>query len=228
MGSHDLARETISVVLPVFNGARFVSAAIESVLGQEHPQLELIVVDDGSTDETAAIARRYPVRYVYQRNQGPPLARNRGLAHTSGAIVSFCDADDMWAEDKLARQMPLLDRADVVIGYSQIMGTESDPFLLPSLNCALFRRQVFDRLGGFDPTLAYSDDLDWYMRAREADISMVLHRDVVLYHRRHRDNLTNNIQRRDEFQLLMLKKSLDRRRASGQLAQPLFSEFLDA
>lgn len=219
--------ETVSVILPVFNGARFIAAAIESVLGQPQ-QLELIVVDDGSTDDTAAIAQCYPVRYLYQSNQGPQHARNRGIAEASGDIIAFCDADDMWAADKLLCQLPLLNRADVIIGYSQIMGTDAAPFLLPSLNCALFRKQLFADVGGLDPTLPYSDDLDWYMRAREAGVAILLHKDVVLYHRRHANNLTNDIARRDYFHLMMLKKSLDRRRQSGQLDQPQFSEFLDS
>lgn len=215
----------LSVIVPVFNGARFLAAALESVLAQLPPAAELIVIDDGSTDDTAAVAGRYPLRYLYQPNQGPQVARNHGLALATGDVIAFCDADDCWAADKLAVQLPLLDAADVVIGWSQIIGGQSPPFLLPSLNCAVMRRRVFDQIGRFDPALPYSDDLDWYMRAREAGVALRLHQAVVLLHRRHADNLTNDIARRNHFQLLMLKKSLDRRRQSGRLAQPQFGEF---
>src|SRR4051794_12323832 len=85
---------TVSVVIPCFNQGRFLPDALESVLAQTFPAAEIVVVDDGSTDETAAAARRYPnVRCIRQRNRGLASARNTGLMHTAGECVVFLDAD---------------------------------------------------------------------------------------------------------------------------------------
>ena len=89
----------ISAIIPAYNAERYISQAIESVLAQPYRPIEIVVADDGSTDGTAAIAKSYSaVRYVYQPNQGPPVARNAGLAHSSGELIAFLDADDFWPQ----------------------------------------------------------------------------------------------------------------------------------
>ena len=127
--------EQISVILPVYNGERFLAEAIGSVLGQTLPPHEIIVVDDGSTDSTAQIvadlaaAAAVPLRYVYQENQGPAAARNHGIRLAQGELIAFQDADDLWSAEKLVTQAALLRRypqAHAVIGYSQIAFTSSD------------------------------------------------------------------------------------------------------
>ena len=87
----------VSVVIPVFNGERFLREAVESVLVQKHSPVEIIVVDDGSIDGTAGVARSFPetVRYVHQTNQGPAAARNRGIEQARGSLIAFADADDL-------------------------------------------------------------------------------------------------------------------------------------
>lgn len=98
---------TISVVIPCYNGARFLRETLESVRAQTYPVLEVLVVDDGSTDDSAAIAESYggPVRVLRQRNQGESVARNRGLDEAQGAWVAFLDADDLWKPEKLEWQL---------------------------------------------------------------------------------------------------------------------------
>ena len=97
----------ISCVIPVFNGERYLGEALESVLAQSYQPLEVIVVDDGSTDETAEVARRYGerVRYVWQPNAGETAARNLGLTAAHGEFIAFLDADDVWDSEKLERQI---------------------------------------------------------------------------------------------------------------------------
>ena len=91
----------ISVVIPTYNSARYLADSIDSVLNQTLTPLEVIVVDDGSTDETSHVVRRYqdrgPIRYFYQDNSGPSTARNRGIAESRGDLIAFLDADDIWA-----------------------------------------------------------------------------------------------------------------------------------
>lgn len=102
----------ISVVIPAFNSERCISRAIESVMSQTFSDYEIIVVDDGSTDGTADIVKKFGdrVRYVYQQNAGPASARNAGLKIASGQWIAFLDADDEWLPDKLQQQVELLDR----------------------------------------------------------------------------------------------------------------------
>ena len=101
---------TVSVVIPCYNGASFLRETIDSVLNQTHPALEVIVVDDGSTDDSAAIAASYgpPVRVIRQKNQGQSAARNRGMDEAQGEWVGLLDADDRWVPNKLERQFDAL------------------------------------------------------------------------------------------------------------------------
>jgi len=103
---------TVSVIIPAYNAAEFIGAAIESVLSQEVHADEILVIDDGSTDNTASIVRAYggPVRYIGQANGGPARARNRGLVESRGHYVAFLDADDLWSADKLRRQVGFMER----------------------------------------------------------------------------------------------------------------------
>ncbi|WAT19303.1 glycosyltransferase family A protein [Aurantiacibacter sp. MUD11] len=221
------------MIMPVFCGEKFIEEAIGSVLAQPSDWIEeIIVVDDGSTDATAAIVKacRGPIRYVYQDNSGPQHARNTGLALAKGNAVAFLDADDIWTPDKLALQLPLLEEADVVLGQTKILDDpDSAPFILPSLCCALMRKSAFDRIGNFDTELEYSDDLDWYLRAKEEELVFRVHKDTVLKHRRHENNLTKNKSKTEHYHLLMLLKSVKRRKGKGITEMPGFSDltFLD-
>ena len=99
---------TVSAIITTYNYGRFIEGAIDSVLHQTRPPDEVVVVDDGSTDDTAAIVARYRsrgVRYIYQQNAGAGSARNRGIQATSGELVAFLDADDRWLPDKIALQL---------------------------------------------------------------------------------------------------------------------------
>ncbi|HEX8362149.1 MAG TPA: glycosyltransferase [Longimicrobium sp.] len=99
---------TISVVIPSYNRAPLITATVESILAQTLPPTEVIVVDDGSSDDTAAVCARLPVRYVPQANTGLPGARNRGIREARGEWIAFCDSDDLWHPRKLELQMAAL------------------------------------------------------------------------------------------------------------------------
>jgi glycosyltransferase involved in cell wall biosynthesis len=220
----------VSVIIPVLNGERFLAAAVASVQRQRYPSIEVIVVDDGSTDSTAAVADSLGagVRCIRQANAGPPAARNRGLEEARGALIAFLDADDLWAENKLEVQSERLfgdPELDVVMGTTQLFRprtategptvageAEPAPVLLLSLGSALFRREVFDRVGRFDPSQRMDDDVDWFLRALEAGARILPLPHVVQYYRRHDRNITNAREVDRRFFLIALKKSLDRRR----------------
>jgi len=226
-------KKLVSIIIPVYNGERYLGAAIESIMNQNHLPDEVIVVDDGSVDNTDLVARQYneSVIYVRQENRGPAAARNRGLSMAQGDIVGFLDADDLWPENKLSLQLSILTKSpslEINIGFTQRIklrkreDNESpfdkwmDPFFTLLLGAAVFRKTVFEKVGLFDETLYYGEDVDWFMRAREQNVSMMVIEHVVLLYRMHKSNMTGNALARDSYFLKALKKSLDRRRLEGE------------
>lgn len=224
-----MSRSNISVIIPVYNGERFLEAAISSVLGQANTMLELILVDDGSTDGTPQIAARMGnrVKYVRQDNQGPPAARNHGLRLACGDIIGFLDADDVWMPRKLDLQLSILQQntqCDIVWGRTQIampagpiersvsFASYGDPAYYASLAACLFRRRAFDRLGNFNIAQRHGDDLDFFARAKEAGLNIHRHVDTVLEYRRHDKNITNDVALDAKYLVGAVKRSLDRKR----------------
>ncbi len=104
------AAATVAVVIPAWNAGRWIAATLDSVLAQSYRPLDIVVVDDGSTDDTAAVVARYAptVRYLHQRNQGQAAARNHGVSASRGEFIAFLDSDNLWLPDKLAHQVALL------------------------------------------------------------------------------------------------------------------------
>jgi glycosyltransferase involved in cell wall biosynthesis len=212
----------VSVVIPVFNGERFLREAVQSVLDQQYSPLEIVVVDDGSTDNTAIVARDLPepVRYLHQTNQGPAAARNRGIEQAQGSLIAFADADDLWPAGKLESQLPLLikdPQIDIVLGrIQQVILSEAHEFgetaFSVNLGSAVIRKSVFERIGLFDETMRYSEDVDWFMRARESGAAIVTIDAVTLLYRQHEQNMTRGKSTAELNVLKALKKSLDRRR----------------
>ena len=234
----------ISVIIPAYNGEIFLAEGIDSIERQHYAPLEIIVVDDGSTDNTAQIAQSFNrVRYVYQPNSGGPAkGRNRGLDLAQGEFIAFLDQDDLWPDHKLKTQVTYLanhPHLDMVLGQVQIMRfmefvddqphfeATSEDWANLLLGSGLYRKGVFEKVGRFDETLSISDDLDWIMRARELMVSMVIMEEVTLFYRLHQHNTINNTAARQHDFLMTLKKSLDRRRQgqNATLSVPQFSDF---
>jgi glycosyltransferase involved in cell wall biosynthesis len=218
----------VSVVIPVFNGERFLREAVRSVLDQQYAPLEIIIVDDGSTDGTATVARSLPatVRYLHQPNQGPAAARNRGIEQAQGGLIAFADADDLWPPAKLELQLPYLINdpgVEIVMGRVQLLsetGLTESAFSV-NLGCAVIRKSVFDRVGLFDETMRYSEDVDWFMRARESGAAIMTIDAVTLFYRQHEQNMTRGKSTSELNVLKALKRSLDRRRERASVAAAL-------
>jgi glycosyltransferase involved in cell wall biosynthesis len=219
----------VSVVIPVFNGERFLREAAESVLAQKYAPIEILIVDDGSTDGTENVARSLPenVRYLHQTNKGPSAARNRGIEHAQGTLIAFADADDLWPAAKLDLQLPYLIKdpaTEIVMGriqqvrlaetvHGQIQAEEfGEPAFSVNLGSTIIRKSVFERVGMFDETMRYSEDVDWFMRAREAGAAIKTIDAVTLFYRQHDENMTRGKSTYQLNILKTLKKSLDRRR----------------
>ena len=203
----------VSVVVPVHDGERFLAEALDSITAQREVDVELVVVDDGSTDGSAALAERLVAahgRGVVQRQsqRGVAAARNAGVRLATAPLVAFCDQDDVWYQDKLAQQTRYLDEhPDVgVVRVRQepfLDGVdEPPPWLVPDklygdlggvLPCSgLFRREVFDVVGFFDETKPGSDDTDWIMRSRHRGVDVALLANVLIRRRIHPGNLSHD------------------------------------
>jgi glycosyltransferase involved in cell wall biosynthesis len=215
----------VSVIIPAYNAQDTLPATLESVRQQTCAPLEVIVVDDGSTDGTAGLVAGAggPIRYQWQANRGPGAARNQGLALAIGELVAFLDADDLWPSHSLAvLRAHLVERPEVQIvqGYIQDLWPAAEgeetvlgpPRLAFNLGSALFRRSVFAQAGGFDPDLRHGEDIDFWVRAQERGISPLVVKEATLYYRRKLSSRIDDKQEHYSHLLHTLKRSLDRSR----------------
>ncbi len=220
----------VTVVIPVFNGAKYLGEAIESVLAQTYRPIDVVVVDDGSSDGSAAVARRFAaVRCCVQLHAGPGAARNRGVGLARGRFLAFLDADDVWTPEKLERQMAAL-RADptrdMVLGHiRQFHSPDLDDAARRRLTGAgdvlagfaagtlLVERESFVRVGPFTTAGRVGEFIDWYARAMEHGLKSLMLPEVVLLRRIHATNTVIRERGARTDYARILKASLDRRRA---------------
>jgi len=230
----------VSCIVPVFNGERYLGEALDSILAQTYCPLEVAVVDDGSTDGTAAVVASYGdrVSYLRQPNAGPAAARNRGLGAARGELIAFLDADDLWHPEKLARQMARFEaRPELEFCVAHVQNfwvpelrDEGERFRnhrrgqpLPGYCCdaLVARRVLFEKVGLFDPGLPHADYTDWFVRAAEHGAISELLPEVLVYRRLHQTNLSRSHAATSREQYLrFLKASLDRRRGRNAAAGP--------
>ena len=205
----------VSVVIPCFNQGHYLGEAIESVLAQTHRELELIVVDDGSADNSYEVAARYPgVRRLRQRNSGVAVARNRGLAESRGAYAVFLDADDRLLPNALAvgvNELMSNPQAAFAAGRPRDIGRDGDVvreamqplvtrdhYLKLLEECfiwsgasVVYRRQPFEAVGGFNEQRAAADDYELYLKLARS-YPVICHDAMVTEYRRHGSNTTRN------------------------------------
>jgi glycosyltransferase involved in cell wall biosynthesis len=227
----------ISIIVPVYNGRAYLADALRCIRLQDYDPLEIIVVDDGSTDGSGDIATDFggEVNCIRQNNQGAAAARNHGLRLASGDMIAFLDSDDLWPQQTLKLLATYLTdhpETEAVMGRVQYMRrvanaegkfmfeTFADPCLALNLGAGLYRRSVLDKIGPFDDALRIGEDIDWFMRARERAIALTFVDQVTLLYRRHDSNMTLARDAAHADLARALKKSLDRRRQKGE-AEPL-------
>ena len=220
----------VTAVIPVYNGQRYLAEAIDSVLAQDYGAVEGLVIDDGSTDGSAEIARSYGghIRYYYQPNGGLSAAQNAGVAGARSEFIAYLDCDDLWVPGKISLQMEVFrvqPEADMVFGhveqfYSREPGEEhtGDLPVAPevmagySTGTMLARLDVFKVAGLFSSEFRVGEFLDWYARANDAGLVSVMLKDVLLKRRIHADNMgVRDRDKRGDY-LRVFKASLDRRR----------------
>ncbi len=223
----------VSCIVPVFNGEAYLGEALDSILAQTWRPLEIIVVDDGSTDGSAALAEAYGavVRVIKQANAGCAAARNAGLAAATGDFVAFLDADDVWHPEKLNRQMARFEaRPDLDYTVTHVQNfwqddareeeelhrgqKRSQPIPGYVHGTLLCRRGSFDTLGPFETGVNHGDAVVWFLRARESGAKGELLADVLMRRRLHAGNRSRiYAQRSRDTFVAILKQSLDRKRA---------------
>jgi glycosyltransferase involved in cell wall biosynthesis len=200
----------ISVVMPSYNAARFLPEALASVAAQTHPANEVIVVDDGSTDNTLAQLQNHPnVRVISQANAGPAAARNTGVAHASGDLIAFLDADCIYYPERLARHHAL-HQADTTLAFSvseleeRFEGgleapwwsatrlTSAEGRYRISLPGMMIRRHDFLALSGFNPNLRTGEDTEFIARLCDLGYRKGHIAEVLGATRIHGDNLSAN------------------------------------
>lgn len=223
----------VSVIIPTYNYGRFVGEAVQSALDQTLPPSEIIVVDDGSTDDTQQVLARFGnrIRVVRQENQGVAVARNTGVAHATGDLLAFLDADDLWLPAKLEKQVERFVR-DPGLGLVHCGVLEVDLARRPlrmaldgmegwvATDMLMFRRNVIlgggsamvvsrqacNAVGEFDSRLPPTEDWDfWYRVARRFRVGFVP--EVLLHYRCHGENNSRNLRKRERGVLLIYEKA---------------------
>ncbi len=206
--------DLVTVVIPCYNGAAYLAEAIQSGLMQSHSSVEVLVIDDGSTDGSAEIAQGYPVRYIRQANCGLSGARNTGIAQSRGRYLVFLDADDRLLPDAVASGLRVLtehpecmmavgSHAFMSAGGLRLRTVRKDhagrsPYeallrsnFIEMISSVIFRRSIFDEVAHFNPALRVAEDYDLYLRIARAH-PIWCHSAVVAEYRMHDANMSRN------------------------------------
>jgi len=223
-----MQQANVSYIMPVYNGEQYIAEAIDSLLAQTLPPIQIIIIDDGSTDGTAEIVARYGDRItsIHQTNAGQSAARNHGVRLAKTPFVAFLDADDLAHPQKLQCQLqrfnerPNLQLCD---GYIRnFWSPELTPnqrsndlqYLKPypgSIITWLARRELFDTVGEFKQEMSFGEDTDWYLRVKDSGATVETLPDVLASRRLHLNNITRrNPEKRNDALVELIKARRDR------------------
>jgi len=208
----------VSLIIPVYNGERYLAEALESVSVQDYAPLEIIVVDDGSTDQSAQIAQSYSMAtYIYQVQQGVAIARNTGLAAASGEFITFLDSDDIMLPKSISYRLTyLLQHPKLGCVLARYNNFVEPGMPLPNhlraksfsddlywhLGTMMAHKSVFEKVGCFNPELSIGEDTDWFTRLKHTQIPMAKLPEIMMRRRFHRHNTTRRVK---ESQAALLK-----------------------
>ncbi len=222
---------TVSVIIPTYNRAWALNRAIDSVLAQEFHDFEIIVVDDGSSDNTWRILQSYPqISVVRQTQRGVSAARNAGLAWAAGGLIAFLDSDDLWLPEKLSAQVAFFDaHPEALICQTEEIWIRNGRFVNPrkrhkkysgmifekclelcivSPSAVMMRRSLFDEIGAFDETLLVCEDYDLWLRTACRLPIYLIETPLVMKHGGHSDQLSRQWGA-DRFRIQALQKILE-------------------
>ncbi len=219
----------ISVIIPVYNAEKYIEETLKSVLCQSFPAVEVLVINDGSTDDTLTVLEKNvpDIRLLNKKNQGPAATLNKGVLSSTQPYLAFLDADDIWSPTKLEiqwkhfQQIPEL---EISFGWiKQFISQELPEEIKAGIFCPdqpqrgfhkgtmLARRTIFDKVGLFDERIQWGDFIEWFTRVEEAGVRYEFVDEVLMTRRLHRNGLTNKRENEKDYARL-LKMTLDRRR----------------
>jgi len=230
-----MAPPLVSCLVPVYNGANYLAETLSNIVEQTWPALEIVVLDDGSSDDSAEIADSFgdPVRVVRAPHTGLSGARNQALAEAKADFIAYQDADDLWHPEKIARQMAAFDSspdAGIVRCYAQNFWIDEirheadkltewqivQPVVGYTMPACIVRRRVFDEVGRFNESMPINSDKEWHIRASDVGIHSVIVEEVLHYRRIHHSNLTRRAAETErETMIELVRKRLDRSRADS-------------
>lgn len=230
-----MKESSVSVIIPVYNTEKYLDQAIQSVLGQTVQPDEIIIVDDGSTDNSLEVSRQFlpRIKILTQKNKGAAAARNNGINHASGHYIAFLDADDLWIENKLEQQLKYLaghpETAMVFGTVRQFISPELPddqkiklnpeleklPGFVPGI--LLMQKGTFLKVGLFDEKLELGEFIDWFSRAKDMGLQYHLPEEVFLKRRIHTTNMGIYKKQHLKDYTSILRAALARKRkADGQ------------
>jgi len=220
----------VSVIIPTHNGDKYLGEAIGSVMSQNYSPIEVIAVDDGSTDSSVTVVKRFGscVHYCYQPNAGTGSARNAGVFLSRGDYLAFLDQDDVWDPKKLTFQIEALSKdktLDAVFGYVEQFSSreifEKKEWSIPSFlkrrpgispSGILLKRRAFERVGPFNTCFKIGEWADWYLRAIDCGLRMKVIDVLVAKRRIHKNNKGRLFRNCQNEYVRVLKASLNRRK----------------
>lgn len=224
----------VSVIIPVKNGEDFLSDAINSILNQDYPSVEIIIIDGQSTDDTAQIAKSFKqIRYVYQHQQpGIPYAKNLGIEMANGEFISFSSHDDLWLAHKLSAQMnyminnPHIQYTITMVKFFLEKGCSiplrfnekllKGDYIGKMPETLVAHKSLFDKIGVYNTDFNYMEDIDWFNRAELNNIPSAVIDEVLIYKRIHSANVSYDSTKTPKINreiLGLLKKSIERNTA---------------
>ena len=222
----------VSVIIPTFNRASWLSGTIDSVFNQTFKNFELLVVDDGSTDNTREIVTSFgeQVKYFFQSNRGPSAARNSGIRQAKANLLTFLDSDDRWLKDKLQVQIYLMmtnpnvkicytDEIWIRHGkrvnpkkihqkYSGWLYQHSLPLCIISPSSVMIHQEVFEKVGLFDENLLVCEDYDLWLRISQHYPITLINKALIIKNGGHADQLSHRLRGMDRFRVRAMEKVL--------------------
>ena len=225
-----MKQRVATAIVPVYNSERYLENTLQSIFSQDYQPIEVIVVDDGSTDGSAKIAKSFKnIKYFYQTNQGPSAARNTGITISQGEFISFLDSDDMWMPDKLSLQISyLLNHPGVGFvvahrrmlleqGIKKPLWYKEHIFQKDSVcfgaSAMVAWSNTFKEVGLYNPSYRFGENAEWLTRAKDAGVRYAILPETLLISRVHDKNLTHNLDEMRPNILKALKASIDRQRS---------------
>jgi glycosyltransferase involved in cell wall biosynthesis len=217
--------DKVSVVIPCFNDEAYIAEAVNSVLNQTYPVWEVICVDDGSTDQSLSIISSInssKLKVLSQLNSGAAAARNRGVTASTGNLLCFLDADDIWSADKVERQIRIIDQAQISFGqveefFDSTVQIQGSPRVMPGYSpiTMMIKKEDYDRVGDFNEGLSVAEFVDWLSRAKHLNLSITMDEGIYAYRRIHAGNIGRLNKPNASHYAVSLKAALDRKRSQS-------------